>query len=161
MATELMSDQLSYNHGILKANTDGLTHEDSLAAPPEGGNCINWVVGHVVATRNSFLKLLGRDPIWDKERAAPYGRGSDPITARNAVPLEEILADYAASQEAILDALKGLSDDDLNAKSPMSFFKGEAETVGSAIAAFVFHETYHIGQTGVLRRVAGKDGAIS
>ena len=29
------------------------------------------------------------------------------------------------------------------------------------IATFNFHESYHAGQTGVLRRIAGKDGAIN
>lgn len=160
MGPELLSDQLSYNHRVLEINTEGLTHDDSLAAPSGGGNSLNWVLGHVVASRNGMLKLLGREPIWGKERAAPYDRGSDPIAAETALPLAEIKADYAASQQTILAALGELSDQDLGASSPISFFKGDAETVGSALAAFIFHEAYHLGQTGILRRVAGKEGAI-
>jgi len=160
MGPELLADQLTYNQRVLAVNTDGLTQEDSLVAAPGGGNCLNWVVGHVVATRNGLLKLLGREPIWGQERAALYRRGSDPIRADNALPLAAILADYAASQETILAALRELSDGDLAAATAMSFFKGDAETVGSAIAAYVFHEAYHIGQSGILRRVAGKVGAV-
>jgi hypothetical protein len=59
-----------------------------------------------------------------------------------------------------LAALGELSDDDLRAPTEMRFFKGDAETVGSAAAAFVFHESYHLGQSGILRRVAGEEGAI-
>ena len=74
--------------------------------------------------------------------------------------MAEILDGYSESQKAILAALGELSDEDLEAKSPLSFFKGGKETIGSALAAFAFHEAYHIGQTGVLRRIAGKAGAI-
>jgi uncharacterized damage-inducible protein DinB len=160
MGPELLADQLTYNQRVVAINTDGLTQEDSLVAAPGGGNCLNWVVGHVVATRNGLLKLLGREPIWGQERAALYRRGSDPIRADNALPLALNLADYAASQETILAALRELTDDDLAAPTEVRFFKGDAETVGSALAGFVFHESYHVGQTGILRRVAGKAGAI-
>lgn len=161
MGPELLADQFSYNHRVLEVNTQGLSQEDSLASPATGGNCINWVVGHVVATRNGILELLGHEPIWSSERAAPYRRGSEPITAASALPLPELLADFAASQKTLVKALSDLSDEDLIVKSPTTFFKGDAETVGSALAAFAFHEAYHVGQTGVLRRVAGKEGAIS
>ena len=160
MGSELLADQLSYNHRVIEANTAGLTQENSLATPAAGGNCLNWVLGHVVTSRNGIAKLLGLDPIWDPQRAAPYSRGSEPITEETALPMEEILADFAASQKTILPALAGLTDEDLAAKSPLSFFKGDKETVGSALAAYVFHETYHIGQSGILRRVAGKEGAV-
>lgn len=160
MGPELLADQFGFNHSVVKINTSDLTHEDSLATGPGGGNCINWVLGHVVASRNSVLKILGCDPIWDAERAAPYSRGSQPITADNALPLEEILADYSSSQQTIAGALAKLTDKDLAAKSPVSFFKGDKETLGSVLAGFVFHEAYHIGQTGTLRHLAGKEGAI-
>ncbi len=161
MGSELLADQLSYNHRVVKVNTEGLTHDDSLAAPAGGGNCLNWVLGHVTTSRNGIAKLLGLEPIWDEQRAAPYGRGSEPISAETALPTKEILADFAASQKTILPALTALTDEDLAVKSPISFFKGDEETVGSALAAFVFHETYHIGQSGILRRAAGKEGAMS
>ena len=160
MGSDLLADQLSYNRFAVQTNTDGLTQEDSLASPVAGGNCINWVLGHVVATRNGMLKLVGREPIWDKERTELYERGSEPVQAGTALPLGDILSAFTASQETLVDTVRTLSDDDLSAKSPISFFKGDEETVGSALAAFLFHEAYHIGQTGVLRRVAGKDGAI-
>ena len=160
MGPELLADQFGFNHSVVKINTRDLTHEDSLVTAAGGGNCINWVLGHVVSSRNGVLKVLGRDPIWDDERAAPYVRGTEPITAVNALPLEEILADYRSSQQTILHALGELTDRDLEARSPIAYFKGDQETVGSVLAGFVFHEAYHVGQTGTLRHLAGKGGAI-
>ena len=34
------------------------------------------------------------------------------------------------------------------------------EAVGSLLAGLLFHEAYHVGQTGVLRRLIGMDGAL-
>ena len=65
MSAQPLVEQLGYNQGVLKINLEGLSQEDSLIAPSRGGNCINWVVGHVVTARNSMLKLLGKDPIWN------------------------------------------------------------------------------------------------
>ena len=52
----------------LDRNVAGLTHDDSLVQPgPEGrdgGNCLNWVVGHLAATRASILTGLGVDLPW-------------------------------------------------------------------------------------------------
>lgn len=157
---EPLIEQLGYNQGVLKINLKDLSHEDSLVAPSRGGNCINWVVGHVAYARNNMLKILGKEALWDDDSATPYQRGSKPLTAENALTLTEIIEKYDAAQEAMIDALKGLSADEFAAKSPVSIFKGDEETVASAITFMVFHETYHVGQTGLLRRVAGKEGAI-
>lgn len=160
MGAELLVDQLSFNLGTIKVNTEGLTHEESLVAPPGGGNCLNWVVGHLVSSRNGLLRLLGCDFVWDKERAERYQRGSDPISAEEAVAFDEILADFAASQEPIVAALRGLTDEQLAAPTTARYLKGDDETLGSVLATFVFHEAYHTGQTGLLRRILGKEGAI-
>ena len=65
-------NQLGYLHSILKGQTADLTQDDSLFQPPGGGNCANWLVGHVVTSRNQMLEMLGRPPIW--------GRMSEPGT---------------------------------------------------------------------------------
>lgn len=160
MGPELLSDQLNYNARVMVLNCDGISDEESLSAPQAGGNCLNWVLGHIVATRNRMLGLVGCDPVWNEKMAEPYRRGSQPISAKNATPLAAILEAVDQSQAALLEALSGLSDEDLGGSSSIQFFKGDAETLGSALAAFVFHEAYHVGQTGVLRRVAGHEGAI-
>lgn len=161
MGPELLALQFGFNYQAAKANAADLSQAESLACATAGGNCVNWVLGHVVSTRNGILKLLGRDPIWDKERAKPYSRGSQGLAAEDALPLEEIMADYRASQKTILTALGEMTDEDLEAKSPIEFFRGDEETIGTALASFAFHEAYHVGQTGTLRRVAGKAGAIA
>ena len=52
--------------------------------PKPGGNCFNWVLGHVVAHRNAVLAALRRPPISTAEEAAPYARGSRPLAETDA-----------------------------------------------------------------------------
>lgn len=159
MGTELLITQVKFNAYTLKVNADGITHDESLQAPAGGGNCFNWVAGHVVSARNTILKLLGHEPVWSTERAEPYRRGSEPLATADALPLEDIFADCGAAQKTIVAALEALGDDALAAPSPAPVFSDD-ETLGASLAGLVFHESYHMGQLGLLRRMAGKAGAI-
>lgn len=143
-----------YNHLTLHENIKGLSHADSLLQPYPGGNCLNWVLGHIVATRNHVLKLLNKEPILNEEEAALYKRGSPPVAdGARALPLERLLSDLDLSQKLIVAGLKEASEADFRVLAGN-------ETVGRQLALLHFHEAYHTGQTGLLRRLAGKEGAI-
>ncbi len=73
------------------------------------------------------------------------------------VPFSELLADWDASQEAMIEGVHAMTADDLAAKVP----RGEGEiSKAEALAFYVFHEAYHVGQTGLLRRIAGKKSLL-
>lgn len=158
VAQTLMT-QLGYVQMVLEKNTADLTHEDSLIQPASGGNCLNWVLGHMLATRNRMLAMVGRDPVWDEATAARYERYSEPISGpgEGVLPLAKLLADFAASQESLLEGLSSLTPEDLAVRIP--WFEGETDKA-SALAGFLFHESYHLGQTGLHRRAAGKKSTL-
>lgn len=159
MNAETLIMLYGYNHHAVKTNLEGLSHEDCLVQPEPGGNCMNWVLGHIVATRNQILKQLGKDPIWSENKTAVYDRGSEPITDRaRALSLEEILGDLEKSQDSIVAGLKGMTERDLEA--PAGDKTAGVKTVGQWLAFLQFHEAYHVGQTALLRRIAGREGAI-
>jgi hypothetical protein len=159
MIVEALKLQLELNQHTLERNTEGLTNADSLVAPEPGGNCLNWVVGHVVNTRNAMLGQLGLEPIWEEARGELYGRGSPSrLEAARAVPLEEMLADFDRAQAQILDALDRHGAVGLERETQGLFV--ERSQVGKEIATLIFHEAYHLGQAGLLRRLIGRDGAI-
>src|SRR4051794_4037563 len=68
-AQVLTAQQLAEAHGrnvgIIKAQTAGLTHDESLLQLPFRGNCMNWVIGHILEGRNTILDLLGAEPAFD------------------------------------------------------------------------------------------------
>ena len=154
MSVESLQMLYEINQSALDLNVKGLSHEESLIQPPGGGNCLNWVAGHVVANRNFVLGLLGEEPIWTADESEPYKRGSAPIKdGSRARKFDEIVADFSKAQERIRAGLGRLKDEDLSRK------QGE-ETLGDSLHLLQFHEAYHIGQVGLLRRIAGKPGAI-
>jgi hypothetical protein len=140
-------------------NAAGLTHDESVRAPQPAGNCLNWVLGHILATRHAILKVMGREGWWPAETVDLYKRGSPPLSeAAPARPWEDLLADFEHSQGLIHDGLDAMTPEGLAApggKAPT----GDVDVAGR-LAFLQFHEAYHIGQIGLLRRLVGKDGAI-
>ena len=138
------------NFHVIQVNTNGITQEESMVQPQPAGNCINWVLGHIVVHRNKILRLVGQPAVWNDDLAAPYDRGSvpmrDPMAAQ---PLSKILEDLVRSQEILIGALGAMSDEDM-----------KRDDAGEKLTWLSFHETYHAGQIGLLRRIAGKDGMI-
>ena len=60
--------QLGMLHWVVRKNVDGLTHEESLVRPPAGGNPANWILGHIIVTRDRILEHLGEQPVLGDER---------------------------------------------------------------------------------------------
>ncbi|NNE09895.1 MAG: DinB family protein [Gemmatimonadetes bacterium] len=161
--TELIMIQLNFNAFAFRRNTAGITQEQSLMQPAPGGNCLNWIAGHVTGSRDGFLLAIGADP-FPKDRYARYMRGGGgPITGpeEHVLPLAEIVADFASVHERMFEGVATLSAGDLGKKAPFSPIDNPDETIGSLLAGLVFHESYHIGQTGLLRRLVGLGGAIA
>jgi uncharacterized damage-inducible protein DinB len=155
-----LSLQFQATLGVASRNLADVTHEESLIASPAGGNCLNWVVGHIVASRNNLLEVLGQERMWQREKDQVYERGSQAITDENARPLPELVEAYEKSQDAVLAGLQTITPDRLAEPAPFSPGDNPHETVGTLLTVFAFHEAYHVGQTGVLRRVSGHPGAL-
>lgn len=153
-----LSQSFQTTHWIIHLQTGGLTHADSLLQLPFRGNCLNWVLGHIIVGRNTVLKLLSTPPIWSEEQAARYETGSEPITRDEQVlPLNELLRDLDGTQQQITDTLERITPEELAAIVP---FRGSERPVGQAVAGQHWHETYHTGQLELLRQLAGTDDAL-
>jgi hypothetical protein len=148
----ILQKQFEMNHRAIHTNVAGLTHAESVRRPEPGGNSLNWVVGHVVATRAGILRLLKAEAVWDDGTAAPYKRGSqgDPEAP---LSLERLLQDLDRSQRLIMGALETLPEEALAER-------GRKDLVGVELGFASFHESYHAGQTGLHRRLLGHAGAI-
>ena len=153
--------QTSMTRAVVGANVAGLTHEHSLVQPRPGGNCLNWVLGHLLNAYNGLLPLLGQEPVMDAAALKHYARGAPPIRDRGeALTFEEILSAWNQAVERVDAGLAGLTPDVLDRPAPASPTGNPNETVRSLLTTVMFHQAYHAGQTAVLRRIAGKEGAI-
>ena len=143
-----------YNHHVIGVNARDLSHEESLIQPHPGGNCANWVLGHIVATRGAVLALVGEKPVWSEAESSRYRRGSPPVTnGAGAKSFADIFTALDRSQERLMAGLERVQDQDLG-------LPGAEESPAGQLSVLQFHEAYHAGQLGLLRRIAGKQGAI-
>ena len=151
----LLIKQLELSYGALFRNLEGITHEESLIVPESGGNCLNWVLGHIVSARNRAMTQLGIAPVWQMDLAFHYsGRDEANWTPERAIDLKMIETDLARSQQELLNALDAMPDGALTTPDE------KGRTLGDALTLFTFHEAYHGGQVALLRRVIGKAGVI-
>ena len=158
---EVFRNQARMCQMVLRLNADGVSHEESLIQPSPGGNCLNWVVGHLACIYNKMLPMLGQEQVMDAEALKRYDRGAPPITdAAEALELRDLLAAFEKATERIDAGLAGLTPEALDQKAAESPSGNPNETVRSLLATVFFHQAYHTGQTGILRRMAGKEGAI-
>ncbi|HVU14823.1 MAG TPA: DinB family protein [Phototrophicaceae bacterium] len=156
---EVLAYLFQMNLNTIHRECVGLTHEDSLLQLPFRGNCLNWVLGHLVESRAELMELIGIELIWPKTRWHLYEQGSEPITEANrdlAYPLDSLLADLDKSQEQIIGWLQTKTLADMNQPSSDQ----PNRTWGRRIAFFAWHEAFHVGQTEQLRQLAGKNDQV-
>jgi uncharacterized protein YciI len=155
---EALGGSFDVNRQVIEMQADGLTHADSLLQLPFRGNCLNWVLGHILANRNRVVDLLGETPFWSEEDVARYARGSEPIASEGqALPLERLLEDLERSQGLIEAGLAQVAHRELAA--PVAGDK-RGRALGELLVGLHWHETYHIGQLEILRQLAGKDDVV-
>jgi len=147
------------NLGMVKQQTAGLTHEDSLLQPPFRGNCLNWVLGHLAENRNSLLEALGQPPIMTKAQAGRYGYGSEPVVCHGAdiLRMEDLLAMLERTQEGIAAGITQITPAEL---AKEVHFAARDMTIAERIFFQLWHETYHVGQTELLRQLAGTNDKV-
>ena len=146
---------------VVRINSEGVAHEDSVVMPTPGGNSFNWVMGHLLAIYNNLLPLLGKQKVYENGELKKYERGSPALTdTSKAMQLDELQRGWAEACARIDDGLASLPVERLTMKSPVSPTNDPNETIGSLLDTIMFHQAYHSGQLGVLRRISGKAGAI-
>lgn len=141
--TETLIYLYQVTYRTFNRNLDGISHEESLLSP-HGGSSMNWIAGHLLLVRGEILEKIGAVPEFSLEQMKIYDRYT-PGIAENPVELSRIMGLFSRTQEQLLAALS------LGERSPEVF---------KFVAFYSFHESYHCGQLGIMRRALGKQGAI-
>jgi hypothetical protein len=158
MDPQVLAFQFGIGGFVLERNIATVTNEESLRPPKPGGNTMNWIVGHVVRTRNQALGLLGEKPPFDDSDFAMYGASGPNVG--EILALDELKRRFDTLAPLLDGALKRSSPQQLSAAAPFSPTSNPKETIGTLLASIAFHEAYHLGQTGSSRRLLGKPGAL-
>jgi len=155
-----MAEAFQRNIWIIKRQTEGLSHEESLLQLPFRGNCMNWLIGHIAVNRNNIFRLLGHENLVMQAADARYARESEPVTADEPgiIPLPELVSALESSQSKLDGILAAITQDELGRE--VAFFGRKVMSIGEWLHFFYFHDTYHTGQTEILRQAAGKDDKV-
>lgn len=160
MDPKTLQHQFGLTHYVIQRNLDGITNKESLAHPVAGGSCLNWVLGHLVRTRAQVLEMLESQGPCEAGNFGAYGHRDAPLTEGEALPLDRLAECFEGCQAPLLEAIGKLTPEILHQPAPLSPTNDPDETIGSLLSAVAFHEAYHAGQTGVLRRMLGKEGTL-
>lgn len=159
METPLLR-QIRVATALLDRNLAGLREEECRTVPPSGGSSVQWIVGHLVASRAGALRILGDSDSPCADRRALFGRGSSPeAAAKDGPSVEELRGDFGLLGGLIEKRLAAATSELLAQPLPEPR-EPLGATAGSALAFLVLHEAYHIGQVGILRRALGHEAGI-
>ena len=146
----------SVNDGFINKSIEGLTEAEWWHRPTEQTNPMFWLLGHIVHTRGSLLRILGDDfrTGWGDK----FQRGAV-VQDRAAYPaLAEIEKFRAETSKRIVSRLADATDDQL-AKEAVYALPG-CKVVADQIAFLGLHESYHVGQMAYLRKMLGRHNIV-
>ena len=90
-----------------------------------------------------------------------YARGGRPLTdPAQALDFQQMMDAWQVAVERVDAGLAKLAPEFLDRPAPSSPSGNPDETIRTLLTTMMFHQAYHAGQTAVLRRIAGKEGAI-
>ncbi len=155
MLKDTLLHQFNMTYFVIRRNLEGIESEDVVIRVGDDGANINWILGHILATRNVFIALLGGEPFWSDEQRARFASKSDvEVDAAQAMPLAQMEQALEQSQEQLQALLGACKNEDLTAAPE------NGPPLGIKLGGFAFHESYHAGQIGIMRRVIGLSGTL-
>ena len=155
MIVEHLTHMLQTDDMFVRECVKDITHEESLVRPQSVGNSFNWVLGHIVVYRDALLELLGKARLHPEAERAQFKRNAHPTTGMNSnVALETLVADFERAGAQLQEAVAGATAAQLAAAF------NDKYSVEHRLVHLIWHEAYHVGQLGMLRRLAGKEPVV-
>jgi uncharacterized damage-inducible protein DinB len=134
---------------------EGVTDSETNARGNDHVNHMKFIAGHLLNTRLGFMtQLTGGQP--DDSYAAQFGRGVKIDPNATYPSINQITSKWNEISGAIGEGITKLPEEALEAKSPVQTPVAD-DTIRGLLAFLVSHESYHIGQLGLLRKMIGKE----
>ncbi|HEX5010492.1 MAG TPA: DinB family protein [Planctomycetota bacterium] len=151
-----LAERFAFNDRFLDMLTEGFTDADWLhrAGP---GNHAQWLLGHLASTRRASLRGFGEtveEQPWERH----FGMGHEPTAASDDIAPALLREAFIKNGAELRRWLGGLNE--AQAAADFRPFPDGSRTVAGVAHFLHFHESYHLGQIGLLRRVCGKAGVV-
>ena len=133
----------------------GITDEESNARNSENVNHMKWIAGHLLNTRvSSLTRLTGGEP--NEAYAGQFGRGVALDPSATYPSIDEMTQKWNETSAKISEGLSQIPEEVLLSPSPAQAPIGD-NTIRGLLAFLISHESYHIGQLSLLRKMVGKE----
>ena len=139
------------SNGILATGIGDLSDQDAKARSRGGaGPSISWTIGHLCHFKIKVLELMGQS------RENPFASIFEQAATdgANYPPLDDLAASFAALHGDLCTALTS-SADRLEAPMPGAGPHDEKRILDTVLF-LAWHEAYHIGAIGAIRREQGR-----
>jgi hypothetical protein len=130
--------------------------EDWSYVPETGGNSAHWLMGHIALYRRVLIRKLGGS-IAEEEWEAIFPPRMENYPAEKFPPVDYLLEDFKQSRKLLAERFAAISEEEAGADWGREFPDGSTTIKGGSYFLH-FHESYHIGQIGYIRRLCGKPG---
>jgi hypothetical protein len=156
----LTADQLIFQielpTRLMHRHVDDLSDEEACVSPLEGDSA-NWILGHLLVSRDEVSQMLGAERQFDEALHARYGGGSQPVTApaANVPPLSRLRQMWDEFEPHLKRYVRAATPETFTQEITRA--NGSKTTLGGRIAFYLlFHEGFHIGQFEYARHAVGK-----
>ena len=166
-AAGLYLDAMGRADGTLRRALEDLTLDELRAQPAgAGSNPIGWLVWHLSRGRASIAAgITGTDTVWETGGwAARFGMEGevtrfvpDDVHTFDPKSPETLVGFFEAATERVYDAVRGLSDEDLEREVPTRPGQPPAP-IASRLAMSLFDNIQHVGQVAYLRGLIREQG---
>ena len=147
--------RLKHHRLFLRKLVIGFSDEDWLRSPAEGLSNALWVLGHLAWGRMTLLRRLGEElpeESWEDQ----FSIGSR-VEGSPGISASELLDKFTLLGRLLVDRIESMGQENLDSPLEKPMPDG-TDTVAGLVRFMCFHEAYHLGQLGLLRRLNGKPG---
>jgi hypothetical protein len=151
-----LADRFAFNDRFLDQLTDGFSEAD-WHAPAGEANHAQWLMGHLASTRRWALRLLGADApaeAWEQH----FGLGAHPSAQSDDISPALLRESFRRAGAELRSRLVAITPE--QAAADFREFPWGTKDLSGGVHFLHFHECYHLGQLGLLRRMAGRPGLI-
>ena len=154
---QLVMKTFKTNMYLVEKALEGLTDEEFKRRPSNQSNSMQFILSHLVGYRIKMCAFAGME--YHADFVQHTTRGMEPPDSKLLPSLDEIKHIWAELSEIFFDTVPKMTDAQL--QTPLGRTTPfDDDTVFGGIAFFAFHETYHAGQMGYVRRLLGHSQVV-
>jgi uncharacterized damage-inducible protein DinB len=141
---ETFKHMFQFQMGIFNNALENLDDKKALIRMTNNTNHMNWLLGHILHCRYMLLNMLGNNEqnpfgqlYWTAIEDKPYPK------------IQEVISLMPGISQRLDATLSSLNDEKIEQENE------DKSSLEGTLVFFAYHEAYHLGQLGLLRKAVG------